>query len=415
VSNFTPTAGQAEALAVIRGMKDKFPGGGGIAVISGYAGTGKTTLLKVLAEESPDLFVLTPTGKAAVRVKEAAGCEAMTIHRYQYTPIKDEFTGEYDFMMKSSKELRLPPNKTLIIDEASMVTSQVFMHLHFFAQALGLNLVFIGDGFQLPPVEKDPNKKAFSVFAPDFEADFKVNLTEILRQALDSPIIRISNDIRTNSNLMASIMELPIVVDAALDQALLDNWTAGGVIICHKNATRHDLNMKIRELRGLPKGLLREDEPLMVVKNNYELDVFNGEVFTIREFGRSHLKVAVTDRKGGKSHYMGFQEVTFKDTPCEAVISPEEVFGRVQGLDPDMIAKASRAAMKRAYPELPAKKNHMHANLGYTLTCHKAQGSEWPEALIVIEDSVRLATEEGRRWCYTALTRSRERIRVYWT
>src|SRR5574343_285121 len=412
--DFKPTAGQEEALRVIREMPQRFPGGGGLAVISGYAGTGKTTRLKVLATDTPLLFVLTPTGKAAVRVKQAAGCDAMTIHRWQYKPMKDEETGEYRFDMKEAKELRLPPNKTLIVDEASMVTSQVFEHLRYFVQTLGMNLVMIGDGFQLPPVERDPKKQAFSVFT--VPADIKVNLTEVLRQALENPIIRIGTDIRTNANIMSSVLQLPVVLSSQLDQALLDNWNRGGVIICHKNQTRHDLNNRIRELRGLPKNLLREDEPLLVTKNNYDLDVFNGEVFTIGELGRRHLKYAVTDRRKHKTLYMEIQEVRFTDKPCEAVVSPEEIFGKAADLDPDAIKHGSKQCMARDYPELSKEERpqHLHANLGYALTCHKSQGSEWPEALIFIEDSVRLSTQEGRRWLYTALTRSKDKVRVVW-
>ncbi len=416
MSEFVPTAGQAEALAVIKGMPEKFPGGGGLAVISGYAGTGKTTLLKVLAKELPTLFVLTPTGKAAVRVKQAAGCDAMTIHRWMYTPMKDEDTGEYRFVMKDKKDLQLPPNKTLIVDEASMVTSQVFEHLWFFVSSLGMNLVLIGDGFQLPPVEKDPNKKSFSIFAPDFNADVKVNLTEVLRQALENPIIRISTEIRIGTNIMSSVLALPVVTASQLDAALLENWNKNGVIICHKNKTRHELNLKIRELRGLPKGVLREDEPLLVTKNNYDLGVFNGEVFTIAELGRQHQKFAVTDRRKNKTLWMTFQEVSFTDTEAHGVISPEEIFGKADELDPDAIKYGSKQCMKRDYPETEKelRPKHLHANLGYALTCHKSQGSEWPEALVFIEDSVKLSTTEGRRWLYTALTRAKETVRVVW-
>ena len=57
---------------------------------------------------------------------------------------------------------------------------------------------------------------------------------------------------------------------------------------------------------------------------------------------------------------------------------------------------------------------YMHASLGYTLTCHKSQGSEWPSSVIMMEPSVRIGTVEGRRWLYTALTRARERARVCW-
>jgi len=401
-------------------MTQRFPGGGGIAVISGYAGSGKTTCLKVLAKERPGMFVLTPTGKAAVRVKEAAGCDALTIHRWQYRATKDEDSGEYRFEMKESKELALPPDRTLIVDEASMVTQQVFEHLHFFARTLALNIVFIGDGFQLPPVERDQDKKSFSVFHPDFPADVKVNLTEILRQALESPIIRIGNEIRVGSDIMSSILQLPVVISSQVDQALLENLSRGGVIICHKNQTRHELNTRIRTLKGLPKGILREEEPLLVTKNNYDLDVFNGEVFTVAELGRQHLRVSVTDRRKNKSLNMSFQEVTLHDTPANAVVSPEEIFGKAADMDPDVIRAASKKTMATAYPKredgsVPAARpSHLHANLGYAVTCHKAQGSEWPEVLVFMEDSIRLTSLEGRRWAYTALTRARESVRVVW-
>ena len=416
MSDFIPTAGQAEALTAIKNMPHMFPGGGGLCVISGYAGTGKTTLLKVLAKEFPTLFVLTPTGKAAVRVKQAAGCDALTIHRWQYNPMKDEESGEYQFLMKKAEEIRLPPNKTLIVDEASMVTEQVFQHLYFFVKTLGMNLVLIGDGFQLPPVERDPTKKSFSVFSPDFQADIKVNLTEVLRQALENPIIRIGTDIRTNINIMSSVLALPVVVPSQLETALLENLANSGVIICHKNKTRHDLNLKIRELRKLPKGVLWENEPILVTKNNYDLSVFNGEVFTVAELGRRHQKFAVTDRRKNKTLFMEFQSVKFSDTEAEGVLSPEEVFGKAEELDPDAIKYGSQQCMKRDYPELEKddRPKHIHANLGYALTCHKSQGSEWPEALVFVEDSVKLSTTEGRRWLYTAITRSKDKIRVVW-
>lgn len=416
MSDFIPTQGQAEALAVIRSMPERFPGGGGVAVISGYAGTGKTTLLKVLAEEHPGLFVLTPTGKAAVRVKQAAGCEGMTIHRWQYNPTKDEKTGEYRFTTRQSSELRIPVNKTLIIDEASMVQKQVWDHLYFFCQALGLNIVLIGDGFQLPPVEIDPTKKAFSVFADDFPAQVKVNLTEVLRQALESPIIRISTDIRTQADITGPITQLDIVTEKKLEDALLETYERKGVIICHKNATRHSTNARIRQLRGLPEGELVAGEPLLVTKNNYSLGVFNGEVFDIRELRRKHDSVAVVDRYKNISMYMTFQELDIQDIPDPAAIALEEIFGKIGAIDPDAISKASRFHMKRMYSldYNDAHPQHLHANLGYTLTCHKSQGSEWGEAVVVMENSVRIGTQEGRRWLYTALTRAKEKVRVCW-
>jgi ATP-dependent exoDNAse (exonuclease V) alpha subunit len=55
----------------------------------------------------------------------------------------------------------------------------------------------------------------------------------------------------------------------------------------------------------------------------------------------------------------------------------------------------------------------LHANYGYCFTAHKAQGSEWPWALVVLERSVNLGTEDGLRWCYTALTRAKTMAAVF--
>jgi len=421
LSAFTPTQGQQEALDVIRKMPERFPTGGGVAVISGYAGTGKTTLLKVLAEENPFTFVLTPTGKAAVRVRQATGCRAMTIHRWQYEPKKDEKSGEYRFSPRESSTLEIPPNQTLIIDEASMIPHTVWEHLRFFCQALALNIVLIGDGFQLAPVETDPSKKAFSVFAPDFKADFKVNLTEVLRQALESPIIRISTLIRTESDITGPLTQLDIVTEKRLDEALIEMQEKKGVILCHRNQTRHSTNAKVRQLRGLPSDEIQNDEPLLVMKNNYRLDIFNGEVFPVTNLGKVKGPVPVVDRYKNMSMFMHFREAAFKsdeggELPEPANICVEEVFGSVGKIDTDAIAKASSFLMREAYSDLdPAlRPPHVHANFGYALTCHKAQGSEWGEAVVIMEDSVRLGTAEGRRFLYTALTRARNRVRVCW-
>lgn len=415
MSDFVPTKGQAEALKVIKELPEKFPQGGGVAVISGYAGTGKTTLLKVLAQEHANLFVLTPTGKAAVRVKQAAGCEAMTIHLWMYKPRKDERTGEYKFDQKQSDELRMPINGTLLIDEASMIQQQIWEHLYFYCQALGLNIVLIGDGFQLPPIEMDPTKKAFSIFGEEFRADFRVNLTEVLRQALESPIIRISTEIRTASDITGALTQLEIVMEKKLDEALVEMYERKGVIICHRNATRHSTNARIRDLRGLPAEHILAGEPLLVTRNNYKLGVFNGEVFQLETLDQTHGPVPVVDRYKNKSMFMTFREISLQDLPTKAAICVEEVFGRSGDMDLDAIYKASNYTLKSAYDgDRDLAPPHLHANFGYTLTCHKSQGSEWPEAVVMMEHSVRIGTQEGRRWLYTALTRARDRVRVCW-
>lgn len=415
MNDFKPTEGQAKALDIIRGLAQKHPNGGGLAIIAGYAGTGKTTLIRVLAQENPTLFVLTPTGKAAVRVKEAAGCDAKTIHSWMYSPRKNEITGSVNFICKNQDELLLPPNRTLIVDEASMISEKVFTDLWMFVRALGLNLVLIGDGFQLAPVEADPEKQKFSVFNIQ-EAD-RVELTEVLRQALESPIIRVSTRIRTESDMGAAIHDLNLIPERDLERHLAETFMAHGAIICHKNRTRQEINSTIRRLRGLPADILQTDEPLLVLRNNYELDVFNGEVFTIEALQDKHGPYPIVDRYKNKTMFMTFQEVVFRDLPnSRAAVSLEEVFGKSGDMDPDSVSRGIRSKLKETYRDREecVKPTFIHTNLGYALTCHKSQGSEWPVTLVVVEDSVKTSTLEGRRWFYTALTRARDSVKVCW-
>ena len=77
------TEGQEKAYQSIQKCINKWEGKPRVHVICGFAGTGKTTLLRVFEKELPQHpVVLTPTGKAALRVKEATGIEAITMHRY---------------------------------------------------------------------------------------------------------------------------------------------------------------------------------------------------------------------------------------------------------------------------------------------------------------------------------------------
>lgn len=416
MSTFTPTKGQAEALDAIRSLPKRFPNGGGVLVISGYAGTGKTTLLKVLAEEVSGLFVLTPTGKAAVRVKEAAGCDALTIHRWQYSPSVDEQTGECRFTQKNIEDLRLPSNGVIIVDEASMVQKQVWEHLYQFCRALQLSVVLIGDGFQLPPVEPDPTKRAFSVFGADFFADLRVNLTEVLRQALESPIIRVCTQIRTKSDYSSALVEIDCVGEQGLGDALLESYKNKGVVICHQNKTRHSTNNSIRTLLKMPGDRLLVDEPLLVVKNNYNLNMFNGEVFRTKALESASSPVPVVDSYAHKSLYMVFQQVRLDPTMSDekSSLCLEEIFGRTQGVSPEAIKKGSKKYYRDQGfrgKEIP---EHLHVNLGYTLTAHKCQGGEWDSGLVIVEPSVKMGTEEGRRWLYTAFSRMRKALKVHW-
>jgi exodeoxyribonuclease-5 len=427
------TKGQTLALEAIESLQKEFPDGGGLCVISGYAGTGKSTMLRVLAEEE-ELVVLAPTGKAALRVKEAAGVKnSSTIHRWLYKPSENEKTGEMFYSPKDAGEFELPQNKTIFIDEASMVTEKMFRDLWRAATLCGLNLVFIGDSFQLPPVEKELNKKDFSVFRID--AHFRVDMTEVVRQALDSPIIRASMEIRDfSSNLECLGREIPCILERDLISHAVKTFENGGAIICHKNATRQLINSKVRESLNKDPERAEKGEPLLVLFNNYTIEVYNGELVTLDTTPQLLVPkmIPVRDRITNVSMNMfyyqssirtafGVQKVIFADKELfgkSAEISMKAIRHTGQDISVNLkvkeISEASGGYVSNYEKKMIKPDAVLNANFGYALTVHKAQGSQWPTVFVLLENTIKPFTDFGRRFIYTAITRAVSEVKVCW-
>jgi exodeoxyribonuclease-5 len=385
--------------AVIKGKT--WTGKPWVGILSGYAGTGKTTLIREivgsLGGAKDAVAIIAPTGRAALRVKEATGLSAQTIHRYLYDVRTDKY-GNATFVPKV--DLFRPKSGLVIVDESSMVGPEIWEDLYRRCDQEKLNLLLVGDGFQLPPVQ-DRNEKPFSVFDPKFPHSMKVSLTQVMRQALDSPIIRASMEIREGDALNA-LRSLPKVAESDLIGESADCFQKGGVVICHRNNTRQELNRDIRKRLGY--GKFQAGEPLMVIRNNYQVGnygYFNGEILTFGGF---------TDDKF-EQEVFNYQTREKTTVQCRfALVEGNEVLlveGEVSGTCPlpsYMIEKSFNKTIRGKY---------LAANLGYAMTAHKAQGSEWDHVILVMENSIRLKQEEGRRWAYTALTRAAKGVKVF--
>lgn len=415
------TEGQERALQAVHRIHKEL--GARVAFITGFAGTGKTTLLREIARNYGDPVVITPTGKAALRVREATGLRARTIHRWLYAPKEDPETGAIRFVKRYPDEVVSPASRLVLLDEASMVGPDIWRDVWDMCSQKALHLVCVGDGFQLPPVmpgKQDP----FSILLPNFAADLqaeRVELTEILRQAMDSPVVRASMRLRNGEGVRA-LQELPRIQSQDFYVTAARTHMAGGVTICHRNVTRGRINAGVRTLVGYNEPPPLAGEPLMVLKNTYEVGLVNGESFEfpgwhrrpdeperiydrwrqIEEIG--HFGAVVVDEK---------KMADGRVVRAMATIAVEELYG---SLTAGMRAISDAGSRWAKSQDLYLGNNplpHVHVNLGYAYTAHKSQGSEWPYVLVVMEPSVRFDREEGRRWAYTALTRATRTAAYY--
>lgn len=366
--------------------------------------TGKSTLLKCVAKELGSPIVLTPTGKAAIRVREAAGLEASTIHRYLYKVVEDSKTGYVSWVRKELLEIHRPGNGLIVIDEASMVGDKIWRDLWEVAQALEIKILLVGDLFQLPPV--NPEDADFSTLT-SLSTPFRANLTEVVRQALDNPIIEASMLIRQSEfDTLDAIDLLPSIESQNLVRDHVKLPTSKALIVW-RNATRRRLNSEIRLELGLAPDILNVGEQLIVTYNNYDLDRYNGEIVTFNGWTQAPgEQEAVTDRFKGQSAMIGYGVTTVEGKVV--LLSPEEVLGRAAGMSAKTIAGASRGYGRRVlgYPAKTAPP-HLNADLGYALTAHKSQGSEYDNVVVLIEKGRRVQMYEGRRWLYTSITRAK--------
>jgi exodeoxyribonuclease-5 len=413
MGDFNLTSGQVQAMKMVKAFMDaEAPA---VAVLTGFAGTGKTTVLQALASEFGQPIVLAPTGKAALRVQEATGLQAQTIHRWLYQAAQDEETGELRFKRKA--QVDRPENDLIVVDESSMVGRELWEALWDACQIANLRILLVGDPFQLPPVELNKDQDPL-VPLVDVETQYRAHLDEVVRQALDNPILRASVLIRESAHGVADgLALLDRVFMKKFEDKCMEVFKQGGPIIVHRNETRHRLNKLVREKLGYRSGLV-SGEPLIVTKNNYDLELYNGEVVPFGGWEEyDGLQRGVVDRWKSLSEQVSFG--LGRAGHARVMLCPEQVHGG-SALSDSVIARASTRYYEDNYCTTESRNEkkkyigppHLSANFGYAATCHKYQGSEASVGLVFLEKSVRASTYEGRRWAYTAVTRFKEKCYI---
>src|SRR4030081_3061046 len=217
----------------------------------GYAGTGKTTLARHLAEgvDGKVLFAAF-TGKAAL-VMRRKGCQgASTIHSLIYRSIeRDSETPMFELW----DDAPVSKAELIVIDECSMVDAELGRDLMSF----GVPVLVLGDPAQLPPIQ---GGGFFTEAEPD------VMLTEVHRQAQNDPIVRLSMEIRSGHRLVPGDYGASQVVrrDALDPQRVLD----ADQVLVGRNVTRRAYNARMRERRGFEGPLPLVGDKLVCLRNN---------------------------------------------------------------------------------------------------------------------------------------------------
>ena len=360
--NLSQQQGEA-ALAVKKWMRD--PSGKPWFYLAGFAGSGKTTIARVLAESAQSVVYAAFTGKAAL-VLASKGCTpSSTIHSLIYK-IKDPDSPVPEFVLNDDSEAG--EVSLIIVDEVSMVDGDLAKHLLSFRTPI----LVLGDPAQLPPVM---GTGFFTSKQPDFM------LTEIHRQAAESPIIRMSMDVREGRGLPVGEFGSSRVMtrDGMTPQMVLD----ADQVIVGLNKTRRGYNARVRELLGR-SGRFEIGDRVVTLKNDKESGVLNGGLWSVDE---------VRDTDNFESRLL-ISPLDAGMTQCPVVVHTHHAW--LDGTENDL--------------DWRKKKSYAPVDYGYVLSCHKSQGSQWDDVLVFDESAY--FREDHKAWLYTAITRAADRVTV---
>ncbi len=386
---------QAAALQIVL---TALAGGKPIVTLAGPAGTGKTTIMRVLIQKlremGRDVVLVAPTNRAALRLQELTGVCAGTIHKLaRMRPIMDEDTGELlGFAEGEEGSAEISMGTIVIIDEASMVDLALQEKLTR-ALPAGTQQVAVGDPCQLPPVV---GSAGYPLGSPD------ALLTVVHRQE-EGHLLDFATWLRQNRHVLRSAVITAArgqIVDASYED--LGISIARGdvpVVLVATNAVRWQVNQAARRALGFPALVMgpQVGERVIAYSTTRGSDpVANGElgvVKVVREsnktVGGEHVWWCVVDF-GGVERKLLVPSASWESKNQTRLGEPKAVTMPV-----------SRAGAHAKVAEAQAL---IALQPAYALTVHKAQGAQWPGGVIIL-DVPHWLGEDAWRWGYTAVTR----------
>lgn len=429
-----------------------------VKIIDGYAGTGKTTLAKHLVANADGHWLYAAyTGKAALRMRQLGCHGARTIHSLIYRPNgekRDSAVAELEAQLNEAKLAeqkiieQLPPlpekdptvqgvdfkrisadmarkrdpeymaahtkvaeleqklytarqnerrqpafqlwdesplrrSPGVVIDEGSMLDAEVYEDLLSFDK----KLLVLMDSAQLPPVG---SAGVFSKMEPDYR------LTEVHRQARESGILDLATFVREGGDVFERAAARWSTADCATGlkgdiPELRQRILGADQVIVGRNTTRHAFNSRHRELIGRKSPWPEQHDKLICLRNDKNAGLMNGGMWRVLNAARHE-----------ESKTIGI------------TMMPEDQ------LDDERIEPTVITAWEHPFDaredELRGmgwrRSDEQEMDYGYAITCHKAQGSQWGDVVVMDESRAFRGTDIQRRWLYTAITRASKRLLV---
>lgn len=398
--------------------------GKGNFILDGYAGTGKTWLLRefmdILDENRLTSASISYTGKAATVMKEKTGRPSCTIHSliYEWELTKDFFnnTAEEEKEFAESKAVtEVLKSKAIVIDEYSMLDEEMLNDI----LSLDKIIIWAGDMAQLPPIKEKADLKEL------IEGYGYAELVEIRRQSgKDNPILKLAEKIRNGTTNFIDFKEKDdlgnsIMVGKEPNIRVRECADKNTIILCFKNTTRRGLNKRVRDAIGFIKELPMINEKMIVLKNNKPLRLYNGEIIKIStiEEVQTYLGLKYFDATIFKQDedYPRFIRVWadpffnggdyyFNQEDYEDSVLPKEATNK----DEDDFLNFVEDKLKRLRRDRwNFFKKLVHLDFGYAITVHKAQGSQWERVIVLSNDYTK---SDKHKWLYTAVTRAEKEL-----